>query len=82
MDYTTSVLSGRDHHAERNRHQDGECVVIAACDQCGRRSHPVHLAGGRAYCARCCPACARAAKQQSVGAGVISRLFKKRLPLA
>jgi hypothetical protein len=35
-----------------------ECTVLIGCDQCGRRAR-FHLCGGRAFCSRCCPACAR-----------------------
>ena len=28
------------------------------CDQCARRTWSPHLSEGRAFCRRCCPACA------------------------
>jgi hypothetical protein len=34
------------------------CTIVDSCDQCGRRMPQAHLSGDRAYCSRCCPACA------------------------
>jgi hypothetical protein len=49
-------------HVSRNarlrKHAEQACVVLAGCDQCGRRAPQLHLCGERAYCPRCCPGCA------------------------
>jgi len=37
-----------------------ECTPLVRCDQCGKRGR-LHLCGNRAFCSRCCPACARQA---------------------
>jgi hypothetical protein len=40
---------------------DNGCTILESCDQCGRRVLRPHVSNGRAYCAACCPTCARAA---------------------
>lgn len=41
---------------------DRQCVMLQSyetrCDQCARKTQRPHLAAGREFCARCCPACA------------------------
>lgn len=49
------IAGGRD----RQQSAAEQCVIASDCDQCGRRAPQLHLTGGRVYCSRCCPSCAR-----------------------
>jgi hypothetical protein len=67
------ALAGDDHldlrRARRAAAQDGgrddRCETLydyeELCDQCGRRTRQPHVAAGRTFCRRCCPACIRIA---------------------
>ena len=69
-DYDLARALAHDDHLDlrRARHAaayggdcDGCCETLydyeERCDQCGRRTRQPHVAAGRAFCRRCCPAC-------------------------
>jgi hypothetical protein len=64
MSFAADIRPGRARQVVRKDYdENGECVVLAACDQCGRRAPQLHLVGRRVFCAHCCPACALRARK-------------------
>jgi len=63
------VLANDDHLDLRQarragaKETDEACRVLfhyeETCEQCSRRTWRPHIAGGRTFCRRCCPACVR-----------------------